>query len=277
MILVDTHVHVGQYWYEPVETLLFQMQRNGVAMAVLIQFIGNYDNRYEMECIHSYPDRFAAVVLVDTQREDAADTLEKWAEQGAVGVRLRPYWRSPGPDPLAIWRKTSELGLVVSGFGKADQFAADEFRELVEELPDLKIVLEHLGGVSQTGRIDLEQLERQGGAGLEPQIDYNLFEKVLALAKYPNIYIKLPGFGELLTRPMPIHGVPFSAPPRVVRMAYEAFGRQRMMWGSNFPPSASKEGYTNTLRLPMEKTPFFSEEDKEWIFGKTALSVWKMA
>ncbi len=263
MILVDTHVHVGQYWYEPVETLLFQMQRNGVAKAVLIQFLGNYDNRYEVECLHRYPGRFAVVVMVDTEKSDASDTLEKWAEEGAVGVRLRPNGRSPGPDPLAIWRKASELGLVVSSIGTADMFAGDEFRRLVEELPDLKIVLEHLGGAVP---------EPQP----ESQIDYNLFEKVLALAKYPNIYIKLPGFGELLPRPVP-HGTPFDKPPHVVHMAYEAFGRQRMMWGSNFPPCAKKEGYTNTLRFPMERTPFFSEEDKEWIFGKTALSVWKMA
>ncbi|MCL4533982.1 MAG: hypothetical protein M1370_02340 [Bacteroidetes bacterium] len=28
MQIVDTHVHVGQYWYEPVETLLFQMDHH---------------------------------------------------------------------------------------------------------------------------------------------------------------------------------------------------------------------------------------------------------
>ncbi|MFC2004023.1 amidohydrolase family protein [Chloroflexota bacterium] len=276
MVIVDTHVHTAPYWYEPIEALLFHMESNGVDKAVLVQFIGNYDNRYELECVRSYPGRFAAVVMVDTKLSDAPDTLEKWANDGAVGVRLKPDCRSAGPDPLAIWRKASELGLVVSCTGRLDKFAADDFRRLVEELPNLKIVMEHLGGAGPQPPIDLEKLERVGDAGFEPQIDYNLFEKVLALAKYPNIYIKLPGFGELLIKPMPSRSVPFSEPPRVVRMAYEAFGRERMMWGSNFPPCSQAEGYTNTLRIPMEKTPFFSEEDKEWIFGKAALSVWKM-
>jgi L-fuconolactonase len=258
-MFVDTHVHVSRNWFEPVETLLFQMERNDIAKAVLIPFMGNYDNQYELECIHSYPSRFAAVVLVDTQKGEAADALEKWANEGAVGVRLWPDERSLGPDPLAIWYKASQLGLVVSCVGRLGMFADDEFRRLVEKLPDLKIVLEHLAGV-----------------GLEPHIDYNLFEKVLALANYPNVYIKLPGFGELLPRPRLFHGSPFDTPPRVVRMAYEAFGRQRMMWGSDFPPCAAREGYTNALRLPLERTPFFSEEDREWIFGRTALAVWKM-
>ncbi len=259
MLVVDTHAHVSPYWYEPVETLLFQMQRNNVAKTVLIQIMGNYDNEYEMACVRNYPGRFAAVVLVDIQKANAADTLEKWANAGAVGVRLKTDWRSPGPDPLLIWRKAAEIGLVVSCTGSLETFAADGFRHLIEKLPDLKIVVEHLGH-----------------PGEEPKRDHKLFEKVLALAQYPNVYIKLPGFGELLPKPSLVDRVPFNESPPVVRLAYEAFGRQRMMWGSNFPPSAHKEGYTNALRLPLEKTPFFSEEDKEWIFGKTALSVWKM-
>ena len=37
MVVVDTHCHVSPYWYEPVETLLYQMTTNGVDQAVLIQ------------------------------------------------------------------------------------------------------------------------------------------------------------------------------------------------------------------------------------------------
>ena len=34
MPIVDTHCHVSQVYYEPVETLLFQMDRAGVDHAV---------------------------------------------------------------------------------------------------------------------------------------------------------------------------------------------------------------------------------------------------
>jgi len=258
MVIVDTHVHVGRYWYEPVETLLFQMERNGVDKAVLIQYRGNYDNGYEIECVRNHPGRFAAVVMVDTRLPDAPDTLATWAREGATGVRLSPDERSPGSDPLALWRKASELGLVVSSLGTVETFAADGFRRLVEEVPDLKVVIEHLGG-----------------ADLEPDLDYRLFEKVLSLVQYPNTYIKLPGFGEVLPRPFPFREPPFDEPPPAVRMAYDAFGARRMMWSSDYPPSGSREGYANALRFPMERIPFFSDEDEEWVFGRTALSVWK--
>ena len=45
-----------------------------------------------------------------------------------MGVRLAPDMRSPGPDPLAIWRAASELNLVVSVMGGGEQLGA-EFRE----------------------------------------------------------------------------------------------------------------------------------------------------
>jgi L-fuconolactonase len=46
MVVVDTHCHASPYWYEPVETLLDQMNRHGVAQATLIQIGGEYDNAY---------------------------------------------------------------------------------------------------------------------------------------------------------------------------------------------------------------------------------------
>ena len=43
MLIVDGHCHVSTCWYEPVESLLFHMDRNGVARAVLIQMNGQAD------------------------------------------------------------------------------------------------------------------------------------------------------------------------------------------------------------------------------------------
>jgi L-fuconolactonase len=268
MIIVDTHIHVGQTWYEPIETVLYHMDTNGVAKTVLIQSGGNYDNRYEIECVRRYPERFVAVVLVDTKRPDALEVIEKLATEGVVGIRCRPTERSPGADPLAMWRKISELGWVVSMSGARGltSLSSPDFVKLVEELPKLKIVLEHLGGAGLLT-----------GAGVSPvrEMDFGAFEKVVALSKFPNIYIKMPPFGEFVANPnQPHFDSPVLPPLRELRMAYEAFGSKRMMWGSDFPRCSGREGYTNCLKLPMENIPFFTDEDKEWVFGKTALSVW---
>ena len=58
-------------------------------------------------------------------------------------------------------------------------------------------------------------------------------------------------------------------------MALEAFGPQRMMWGSDYPPVSSREGYDNALRFPMDYFRALSEDERAWIFGRTAMKVWK--
>src|SRR5216683_3202718 len=147
MVVVDTHCHASLDWYEPVETLLYEMDRNGVDHAVLVQIMGQFDNEYQFDCVRRYPGRFANVVLVDTDRLDSVRTLERLAERGASGVRLRPTTRSPGDDPLAIWRTADRLGLVISSGGDSSGFASDEFAATIQALPGLPIVIEHLGSV----------------------------------------------------------------------------------------------------------------------------------
>jgi L-fuconolactonase len=261
MVVVDTHCHASPYWYEPVETLLDQMNRYGVAKATLIQIGGEYDNAYLIECMRRFPGRFSVVGLVDTDRPDAPERLEQWAKQGIEGIRLRPLARSPGRDPLAIWRKAADLGLVVSAQGSAvEEFSSPEFEDVIKALPTLNIIIEHLGG---------------GGQDTKPP--HHRYRRVLALAQHPNTFMKVPGLGELCPRPMPLRKpFPFENVPPLIEMAIDAFGARRLMWGSNFPPVAGRgEGYRNALRFPMEHVQFQTPEDQEWMFGKTATTLFR--
>ena len=65
MFIVDSHCHAGTSWFEPVELILHQMTLNGVAKALLVQYVGNNDNRYLLECVQRFPGRFGVVVAVD--------------------------------------------------------------------------------------------------------------------------------------------------------------------------------------------------------------------
>ena len=232
MIIVDSHCHASPVWYEPVETLLFQMERYGVSHAVLVQMQGQTNNEYQFDCVRRYPGRFAPVVVIDTDQADAPETLRRLAEQGASGVRLRAAMRSPGDDPLAIWRAAGRLGLAVSCYGSGMEFATDAFARLVESVPEVTIVIEHLGSHSRPDADDAE-------------------------------------------RALPVaEPFPFVQPiPPYLQQAYDAFGPRRMMWGSDYPPSGTREGYGNALHLPMEQFADKSEEDRAAIFGGTARAV----
>jgi predicted TIM-barrel fold metal-dependent hydrolase len=69
----------------------------------------------------------------------------------------------------------------------------------------------------------------------------------------------------------------FPSIPPFMEMADDAFGASRLMWGSDFPPVAGREGYRNVRQWTMEHMPLRTDADKEWIFGKTALSLYKFA
>lgn len=257
---IDSHCHASLAWYEPVEALLQEMERNDVAAAVLIQIMGQYDQTYQFACVRRYPGRFASVVLVDTDRADALGTLERLAEQGASGVRLTAATRSPGADPLAIWRAAERLELPISCAGPAAVLASDDFRELVSTVPHGTIVIEHLGGLTH------RHLTPEHG---------DLAKRVFALARHPNVCMKLPGFGEFAVRRMPVtEPFPFVTPvPPLLHMAVEAFGPSRLMWGSDFPPVSGREGYRQALRLPMEVLAALTADEREALFGGVARRV----
>ncbi|MCH7800185.1 MAG: amidohydrolase [Chloroflexi bacterium] len=275
MRIVDTHTHAGINWFEPVEMLIHQMNLNGVEKAVLIQHgrpqTGGYDHAYLFECVERFPGRFAVVVIVDVTNPDALDKLEGYKAQGAVGVRLNPGQRSPGGDPLAIWRKADELGLVVSSMGGVVDTSSDEFSALVAQFPNLPIIIEHMAGGGEGAAFPAN--------GPGPQPPYTGYKKALELAKYPNTYMKLHGMGELSRRPDVLNTRYnfdfYDSMPPLVELARDAFGPRRLMWGSDYPPVSQREGYRNALLGVLDHPAFNTQEDREWVMSRTALSVFK--
>jgi L-fuconolactonase len=126
----------------------------------------------------------------------------------------------------------------------------------------MPIVIEHLG-LGKMGRDTLPTGET--------------YPKLLALSKYPNTYIQVGGLGEFCVRPFPFRQpFPFNDIPPFIKMAFDAFGPSRMVWGSNFPGCSQNEGYGNTIHYVEEYlSTFCTEQDKQWIWGKTALSLFK--
>lgn len=264
--IIDTHCHASPYWFEPVEILLDEMERAGVDHAVLTQFFGVFDNSYLVEAVKRFPGRFAVIAIVDHTQPDAAQRVAELHDQGVDGLRFNCAWRAAGDDPLALWRQCAELGVIASVMGTVEQYAAPEFEEIIKALPNLTVVMEHLAGVGAyfgPGRADKE-------------IPMDTYRQALALSRYPNVYMKIPGLGEFCPRPMPFRQpIPFDHIPPLIEMAVEAFGGARLMWGSDFPPVANREGYRNALRFPMELAQYPSAAERDAVFGGTAAGLWQ--
>jgi L-fuconolactonase len=253
MHIIDTHCHIGLHKYEPVESLLYHMGAESVSQAVLIQHMGEYDNQYHVDVLERHAGRFASVMQVPPT--DDGTLVRSWAQRGQKGIRLRPTSRSQAADPLAVWRAAADLDLVVSVLCGPRELLAPEFGQVLTTFPDLRVVIEHLGGV--------------GTQAEPPEPPYDEFRRVLDLARHPALYMKIPGLGEFCPPPPP-----FAQRPPLAHMAVEAFGPERLMWGSDYPPVSGREGYHNALHGPLELLADLRSGELEWIFGGTASGVW---
>ncbi|WP_321840159.1 amidohydrolase family protein [Paraburkholderia bannensis] len=262
-MIVDSHAHVSPCWYEPVETLLHHMDRHGVETAVLTQMIGQVDNGYQQDCVSRYGERFLSVVWVDAQAPEAGATVERLAYAGAAGVRLRPGACLPDGTLPDVWRAAQQCGLPVSCVGSAEAFAAPAFAGLLAALPEITVVLEHLGGSSAPVDTDEALALRQA---------------VFSLARLPNVMLKLPGMGELMPRsPTALRdGEPFGGRSHpLVEQALVAFGARRLMWGSDFPVVSAREGYGNALKFAMQSLAGQPAQALDDIFCRNALRVFR--
>jgi L-fuconolactonase len=270
-MIIDTHLHVwsddcATYPFAdgrtginpaPVELLNETMAAAGVDKAVIVQPIHYlYDNSYVASCLRRFPGKFAAVGLVDRQAPDAPDQLERLVkEDGFGGLRIhlsRPddpaEWAAPDQDP--IWQRAQDLGVGFISHGPAALLPALE--PIIARFPEVPLVLDHIGG-----------------APTDEEPPFPLLSNVLNLARYPRVYVKFTPQNHKSKMPFP-HQDTFAA----FRRIYDAYGPQRLMWGTNFPGVLKGGGYGPALELFQTHMDFLTDEDKEWLFHRAALQVW---
>jgi L-fuconolactonase len=91
--------------------------------------------------------------------------------------------------------------------------------------------------------------------------------------------MKFHGLGEFCERNLPMTNPnPFEGRiGPVLDMALESFGPSRMMWGSDWPPVSSREGYANALNLPRDYlAERISQPETAQMFGGTARRIYQL-
>ncbi|MET9336385.1 amidohydrolase family protein [Nonomuraea sp. NPDC003804] len=254
-MIVDSHVHVGRWKYPPLEEYLPAMAQAGVAAAVLVQFVGNTDNAYLTRCVAADPARFAAVAMVDTDTHGAPAHVARLAATGHVrGVRLWASTRSPGPDPLALWRAIAAVGLVASVRGPLADIAHPGFAGLLAELPGLRVRLEHVGFTTY------------------PDADRRAFDRFLALAERPLTYTMWAGFHANSGTPYP-----HADADAYLRETVAAYGARRITWSGDWNrPDPGPGDYAAAVRHVLER-PYLAEDDHRLILGGTARELFGLA
>lgn len=236
-----------------VEALIGAMDQAGVAKAAVVHSSTTYgfDNSYVVDGCNQYKDRLIAVGSVDMLADDVSAVIKTWADKGLAGLRIFTGGSTKDFDPSELdnpksfraWEMLAELDLPMCI--QTGPVGLPQVRMLAQRFPTVNIVLDHLA------RPDV--LDGPPYANAAP-----LFE----LRDLPNIYMKLTPriFGDVKKEKASAQ----TFFPRVV----EAFGAQRLAWGSNFPTSTGT--LSEILATAQQGLNCLSEDDRAWIFGKTA-------
>lgn len=166
----------------------------------------------------------------------------------------------------------SSLGLVFDCFVFHPQLG--EALDLARAFPETTIVLDHVGGVLGIGPY----------AGRRSEIVAEWGRAIDALARCPNVNVKLGGLG------LSIFGFSFQdnrLPPTSVTLAeawreyvercIEAFGAERCMFESNFPPDKQSCSYTTLWNAFKRITASASPAEKNALYSGTARRVYRLA
>lgn len=240
------------------EEFLKLMDGAGVDRAILVQAFGayRYDNNYVADVAAQYPDRFAAVCIVDVLKPDAADRLSYWVkDRGVKGLRV-VTWTEPetmldDPRINPVWRRAADLRIpvcILTNFHQLSRLA-----RVLERFPELHIALDHLG------------LPRLNDAP-----DFDDEQPLFDLARFPNFYGKFSSWTIAAAAKNGPRGC-----AQFFRRLIDAFGAHRLMWGTNFPASNDRS-FQGFVKFANEQLGFLLPDEKRWVFGETALRLWPM-
>jgi L-fuconolactonase len=223
---------------------------------------------YMDACVARYPERFAGALTFDYMADDLEEQVAGFrkrpgmlAGRNLVGnardATLRPEFEEGKFERLYTYAEKYELPLFFSTHGWAHVMES-----VAQKHPGLTMVIDHLG-VSQSP--------------VSPPRDepWDRLPGLLGLAKYPNVHVKFSGAPTLSTQPFPFEDLwPH------LHQVVDAFGPERLMWGSDFTrmrwvpvtgalaPREQWKLYSDCLNY-LRDTSELSQQDKEQILGGT--------
>jgi predicted TIM-barrel fold metal-dependent hydrolase len=148
-----------------------------------------------------------------------------------------------------------------------------ELTDLARTFPDTRIVLDHCGGPIGLGSY----------AGRRAEIFPVWKASIREIADCPNVVVKLGGLAMCLLgydfheRPMPPSSEELAAAWRpYIETCIEAFGTQRCMFESNFPPDKGQCSYQAIFNAFKRIAAPYSEAEKTALFSKTATDFYRL-
>jgi L-fuconolactonase len=266
MLIVDSQVHIWgedrpqRPWPKRAEPqrpvplgkdeLLREMDAAGVDRVIIVPPSWEGDrNDLAIEAHLAYPHRFATMGRLDPLDPASRGRIATWRGQpGMLGLRFT--FHIPELVGLLteghmhwVWNEAEEAGVPI--YVLVPHSLVDLIDDVAARHSGLRLVMDHLA---------LNSKERDAAAFAD-------FDKLLAIARRPNVAAKASA--------LPCYSTdiyPYRSLHAYIRQAYDAFGPQRLFWGTDL--SRSPIPYRQHVTLFTEELPWLTDVDKSWIMGR---------
>jgi predicted TIM-barrel fold metal-dependent hydrolase len=250
--IIDTHIHLydirrdgGVPWPPPTDDVLYRptlpehfdavCKANGVSATVIVEASDSVeDNQWVLDLVKHNPRRYIGLVgNLPIGTDEFAGLLNRFAaDERFVGIRLRGFPKGVTGFNDAVWRDLQLLadkGLTLDVL--LANYDLDDIARIAKRVPDLKILINHVTGLIITG------------APADPA----WAAKVRAAAAFPNVYCKVSGIFQRSGRMPAPKDVKYYAP--IFEVVWEAFGEDRIVYGSNWPVTDRGGEYGEQLAI----------------------------
>jgi len=243
------------------EVFLSNMDYARVGGAVIVQeIIDGLQNNYLIEVQQKYPNRFFCYGMPelrpDAQRQLGLGTgLEQAGQLLDLGFRglSFPGHRlfAPGsemdinsPEMMEIYKLLEERDAFLSICLYDGDYHVAQMKEIIQECPDLKIVIGHFGMVTVPGW--MEQIK---------------------LAHARNVYVESGGITWLFNSEF----YPYPTAIRAIRAAADEVGIKKLMWGSDYPRTITAITYKMSYDfVEKDRSGLLTDAEKRSFLGETA-------
>jgi predicted TIM-barrel fold metal-dependent hydrolase len=208
-------------------------------------------NDYVLAAAAAQPTRFGALCRYATGDPAAVEALGEWRDRtGALGIRMSLN-RGDVDGALAaatnsgFFQAAADLGVPLSIYAPG-RYAL--YEALAQRYPELKITVDHAA---------IETADRPLVEAVAP---------LLELARYPRIAVKASALPCFITEPHP-----FPSISEAVHRLVEAFGAERVFWGSDL--SRLPVRYSDLVDVFVNHTTELSDTERNLVLGR-ALAQW---
>jgi predicted TIM-barrel fold metal-dependent hydrolase len=283
MEIVDAQIHFGP---GDIDRTLGMMDALGIAAVLADEFWGldNWGPGYALPngayrvtsptaelASWLHPTRFSYVLRIDRTDTEAL-SLARMVKSAphARAIRILPgltatelaAFEGDGYDAMFEVAEGEGLPVFVYIPGRVDLM-----RRHAERFPKLRFIIDHCG-MPMEANISFLDAETPDGATPHPGPQPAYFDEVLALAAYPNLFLKWSHAQGMFGA----RDYPFAPLWPHLRRAIEAFGAERILWASDHGGNQTGETWAELL-FCLRDNSAFTVEEKTWLLGRTLRTV----